>query len=373
LEGKDSVCWKVQVEHGKRQVFNIPKALLVEASLPFQHTWSGTQAIIGDEEVKLQQGNCHFSKTIKISWEINIPIMPSAPGFTQFNAVITNIDLYDSNTTCLDAHIIPEEEYLVNNVPTLDNQETTPENGTETTVETPEPHLMMQNLPGFDQLKYVTTNIEQFDSNIACFDIYEIPDEESLAKHSHFPGGIQDQNPSATNSAPNMPENGTKPTFKTVNLTETLEAFEAGLQPNRHLTETLKSFEAGLHLTETLKAFEAGLPPNWHLTETLEAFEAGLHLTEALELIKPMGQNVPAESTGPHLTNFKQFEGGLPQGDSQQVIKALRKISKRASPIELSISTTIHPQLNHVHASVCPMYQLNSRLQGGKNQTKWEQ
>jgi hypothetical protein len=87
LEGKDTVQWKVQVEHGKRQVFNIPKALLVEASLPFQHTWSGTQAIIGDEEVKLQQGNCCFSKTIKISWEINIPIMPSAPGFTQFKAV----------------------------------------------------------------------------------------------------------------------------------------------------------------------------------------------------------------------------------------------------------------------------------------------
>jgi hypothetical protein len=63
----------------------------------------------------------------------------------------------------------------------------------------------------------------------------------------------------------------------------------------------------------------AGLPPNWHFTETLEAFEAGLHLTETLESIKPKGQNAPTESTGPHLIKtFKQFEGGLPQDDSQQ-------------------------------------------------------
>jgi hypothetical protein len=55
------------------------------------------------------------------------------------------------------------------------------------------------------------------------------------------------------------------------------------------------------------------------------------------------------------------------------VIKASQKISKRASPIELSLSTTIHPQLNHFHASVCPTYRLNSRLQAGKIQTKWEQ
>jgi hypothetical protein len=32
-----------------------------------------------------------------------------------------------------------------------------------------------------------------------------------------------------------------------------------------------------------------------------------------------MGQNAPTESTGPHLIEtFKQFEGGLPQDDSQQ-------------------------------------------------------
>jgi hypothetical protein len=120
---------------------------IVEASLPFQHTWSGTQAIIGDEEVKLQWGNYCFSKTIKISWENNIPILPSAPGFTRFKVVIANIDQCNCNTTCLNAHIIPEEEYLVNNSPTPDNQETTPENGTITTVETPVSHLSMQNLP----------------------------------------------------------------------------------------------------------------------------------------------------------------------------------------------------------------------------------
>jgi hypothetical protein len=45
---------------------------------PSQHTWSGTQAIIGDEEVKLQWGNGRFTKTIKISRETYIPIMPSS-------------------------------------------------------------------------------------------------------------------------------------------------------------------------------------------------------------------------------------------------------------------------------------------------------
>jgi hypothetical protein len=58
-----------------------------------------------------------------------------------------------------------------------------------------------------------------------------------------------------------------------LHLTETLEAFEAGLPPN-WFTETLEAFEAGLHRTETLEAFEAGL--RLHRTETLEAFEAGI-------------------------------------------------------------------------------------------------
>jgi hypothetical protein len=62
LEQKDTVQWKVQGD--QRQVFNIP--LLAEASLLLQHTWSDIQAIIRDEEVKLQQGNCRF-KTIQIS------------------------------------------------------------------------------------------------------------------------------------------------------------------------------------------------------------------------------------------------------------------------------------------------------------------
>jgi hypothetical protein len=96
-------------------------------------------------------------------------------------------------------------------------------------------------LPGFDRLKYITTNIKQCDSNITCFDVHVIPDEESLAKHGHLPEGIQDQNPSATNSTPNMSENSTKPAFKRMNLTETIEAFETGLLPNCHLTETLRS------------------------------------------------------------------------------------------------------------------------------------
>jgi hypothetical protein len=86
---------------------------------------------------KLLQGNGCFSKIMKISQENKKPIMSSAPGFTRFNTN-TNTDQSDSNTTCHDAHIIPAEEYLVNNAPILDNQETTPENSTETTVETPE-------------------------------------------------------------------------------------------------------------------------------------------------------------------------------------------------------------------------------------------
>jgi hypothetical protein len=145
---KNTVQWKVQGDHGKRQAFSIPKTL---ALLPFQHTWSGTQAIIRDKEVKLQWGNCLFSKTIKIPRETYRPIMPSAPGFKQFRAFIANIDQGDSNTTCLDAHIFPEEEYLVNNALTLNNKETMPENGTDPTVETPKSHLILQSLPRFDR------------------------------------------------------------------------------------------------------------------------------------------------------------------------------------------------------------------------------
>jgi hypothetical protein len=89
---KDTVQWKVL---GKRQAFNIPKTV---ASLPSQHTWSGTQAIIRDEEVKLLQGNGCFSKTMKISQENNKPIMPSAPGITQFKANVTNTRLKSDGT-----------------------------------------------------------------------------------------------------------------------------------------------------------------------------------------------------------------------------------------------------------------------------------
>jgi hypothetical protein len=53
-----------------------------------------------------------------------------------------------------------------------------------------------------------------------------------------------------------------------------------------------------------------------------------------------------------------------------EVHKATQKISKRASPIEISLSTTIQPQLKHF---CIPTYRLNSRLQGGKDQTEWEQ
>jgi hypothetical protein len=118
---KDTIRWKVQRDHG---TFNIAK------TLPLQHTWSETQATIRDEQVELQWGNCLFSKTIKVSRETYKPTMPSAPGFKRFKAFIANMDQCDSNTTCLDAHIIPEEEYLVDNALTLNNKETMPENGT---------------------------------------------------------------------------------------------------------------------------------------------------------------------------------------------------------------------------------------------------
>jgi hypothetical protein len=144
---------------GKGKFSTSQHTLLVEASLPLQHTWSGTQAIIRDEEVKLQQGNCHFSKTIKISQDNNIPIMPS----NRLKTIITNIDQCNSNITS-HTQIIPTEEYLVNNAPTPGNQETTPENSIETTAES---HLLMQTLAGFDRLKYIV-----------------IPDEESMAKRS---------------------------------------------------------------------------------------------------------------------------------------------------------------------------------------------
>jgi hypothetical protein len=126
---------------------------------------------------------------------------------------IKRTDQSDSNTTCHDAHIIPAEEYLVNNAPTLDNQETTPENGTETTVENPE------SLKAFEAGHHPTETLKAFEAGL--------------------PEDVPDQNPSATNSTPknsatntpesatNTPENGMKPTIKnTEDCIKTLQQLE---------------------------------------------------------------------------------------------------------------------------------------------------
>jgi uncharacterized phage infection (PIP) family protein YhgE len=178
----------------------------------------------------------------------------------QCKAFIANIDQCNSNTTCLDAHNVPEEEYLVDNAPTLNNQETTPENGTELMVETPESHLILQSLPGFDWLKHFTTSIEQRNSNIACFR------DESLAKHVELSEIIQDQNPSATNSTTNTPENDRKPTFTNMPENSTKLA-ENSTKPTLETTGPL--------LIKTLQQFEDGLPQNNSQQEESKTFKQG--------------------------------------------------------------------------------------------------
>jgi hypothetical protein len=74
---------------------------------------SGTRVIIGDEEVQLQWGDRRFIKTIKLSKANNIPIMQSAPGFHRFKAFTANISREDSHIACFNAHIIPDDESMV--------------------------------------------------------------------------------------------------------------------------------------------------------------------------------------------------------------------------------------------------------------------
>jgi hypothetical protein len=160
--------------------------------------------------------------------------MQSAPGFHRFKTFTANINQEDRPIACFHAHIIPDDESLVQgkHLPeelgdpnqsalsnstkgkhqTLDNQLTTPENGIETTVETPE------SLEAFKAGLHPTETLEAFEAGL--------PEE------------IPDQNPSATNSTPknsatNTPENGMKPTIKnTEDCIETLQKFEDCLPQN---------------------------------------------------------------------------------------------------------------------------------------------
>jgi hypothetical protein len=60
-------------------------------------------------------------------------------------------------------------------------------------------------------------------------------------------------------------------------------------------------------------------------------------------------------------------------GHRNDVYNATRKVSKRASPIEIFSNMTIRSQLKHFHAFGCPAYRLNRDLQGGHSQPRWEQ
>jgi hypothetical protein len=55
------------------------------------------------------------------------------------------------------------------------------------------------------------------------------------------------------------------------------------------------------------------------------------------------------------------------------VYNATRKVSKRASPIEIFSNMTIRSRLKHFHAFGCPAYRLNRDLQAGHSQPRWEQ
>jgi hypothetical protein len=125
---------------------------------------SGTRVIIGDEEVELQWGDRQFSKTIKISKLNNIPIMQSAPGFQRFKTFTANISQEDQHIACFDAHIIPDNESMVQDdllpdevgdshqsatshqsrdeAPTLNNRVMTPESGTAPKVVQEQPNLI---------------------------------------------------------------------------------------------------------------------------------------------------------------------------------------------------------------------------------------
>jgi hypothetical protein len=110
-------------------VFKIPNTLVVKTLLQFcilspQHLSqehckskvdtkkSGTQAIVGDDEVVLQWANCQFNKTIQINKRNNIPIMQSASGFWRYKSFVSNIEAKDREITCFDTHIIPDNESL---------------------------------------------------------------------------------------------------------------------------------------------------------------------------------------------------------------------------------------------------------------------
>jgi hypothetical protein len=56
--------------------------------------------------------------------------------------------------------------------------------------------LIMQSAPGFHQFKAFTTNINQEDCHIACFDAHIIPDNESLVQGDHLPEDLGDPNQS---------------------------------------------------------------------------------------------------------------------------------------------------------------------------------
>jgi hypothetical protein len=139
-ESKGTSKWKrteqqkVLDDDKTEHIFKIPNTLLVEESLLFcilspqhlsqEHHKSkmdtmkmGTTAIVGEDKVELQWANCQFKKTVKISKRNNILIMQSSSGFSKYKLFATKIDTEDSEITCFDAHIIPDNESLalVNN------------------------------------------------------------------------------------------------------------------------------------------------------------------------------------------------------------------------------------------------------------------
>jgi hypothetical protein len=186
----------------------------------------------------------------------------------------------------------------------------------------------------------------------------------------------KDQNPSATNSTPNMPENSTKPTLKKMNLTSqrplkhSKQAFtsqrplkhskQASLQtgsqrpskrlkqaftrqrPSKHSkkaslqTGALKLPSQIVYIQHQYGGYRDNLslcsrhPRQWLLGKQrrpdrkwrqTQRWHQGSNqkTTPHLKSIEPMGQNAPTESNGPHLIKtIQQFEDGLPQNDSQQ-------------------------------------------------------
>jgi hypothetical protein len=96
------------------------------------------------------------------------------------------------------------------------------------------------------------------------------------------------------------------------------------------------------------------------------------------------GKRIRPGKQSPRDTNTSIIPIHLPPGDtsdsngdetiaSEGVNQVTVHVQTTPMASEIILSTMIQPPQKHVHALGCPTYWVNSFLQGGNNQPKWEQ